>query len=76
MMTRDKFMVYATARLIEAYRVGMVRIDFNANTATVCAPPNDDQMSDAEWLNVLQAAGEVGRELESLGFDVRNHRSI
>lgn len=54
-----------------AVRVGMVQIDEQAKTAVILAPPRPESMSGDDWLDVLRAASEVGRELEKLGYTVR-----
>ena len=57
-------------RLIQAISLGMVEVDEEGKQARIIAPPLADQLTDEEWLNIIQAAGEVGKELESLGYKV------
>ena len=58
-----------SSRLQEAVEVGMVKIqDYPKREAWICAPPDFMNLTDDEILNILQAAGEVGRELEFFGY--------
>ena len=47
-----------------------VRVDREARTATICAPPDAENMTDDEWLAALKAATKVGHHLESQGYKV------
>lgn len=60
-------------RLQQAVSVGMVelQVDDERRSAQIHPPPNAEKMSDDDWLNIIQAASEVRRELESLGFYVK-----
>lgn len=55
----------------QAVEFGAVVIDEDTRVATIVAPPNSKTLTDVEWLIVLTAAGEIGRELEALGYTVR-----
>jgi len=57
-------------RLQQAIEVGMVQVDEVALHATILAPPNLNDLTDDDWIDILQAATEVGRELEALGYEV------
>jgi hypothetical protein len=56
--------------LKEAISVGMVSIDEDTMEATVLAPPNAEDLTDQDWLDILAAATEMHTELKSLGFTV------
>lgn len=55
-------------RLRQAIQVGMVVIDETKKEATILAPPHVESMSDDDWLDVIAAASEMQRELQSLGY--------
>ena len=69
-MSRTPASTQASARLRQAIAAGMVVIT-TAKQATIAAPPDAENLSDDDWLLVLQAAGEMRRELEALGYTVR-----
>ena len=58
-------------RLAESLLNGMVSMDIPTRTATIHAPPSPESLSDDDWLAVLSAASEIGRELERYGWTVR-----
>lgn len=39
--------------------------------AAIAAPPNMDDLTDGDWLNILQAASGLLTELQSLGYIVK-----
>ena len=61
-------------RLQQAIEVGMVQVDEVTLHAIILAPPNLNELTDDEWIDVLQAATEVGRELTGLpAFGMDSH---
>jgi len=54
--------------LQQAIKVGMVRID--GKKATILSPPTLEGLTDDDWLILLRAASEIGRELERLHYEV------
>ena len=58
----------ASSCLYEAITSGMIVI--RDEHATILAPPNLNDLTDDDWIDILQAATEVGRELEALGYEV------
>ena len=56
-------------RLQQALSVGMVRID-DGKKAAILSPPMPRELTDDDWLALLSAASETGRELERIGYQV------
>lgn len=59
-----------SARLRQAIKVGVVVIYSEPKLACMMAPAGYRDLTGEEWLGILRAAGEAGRELEELGYDV------
>lgn len=57
-----------SSRLQQALTIGMVRMD--GEKATILSPPVPEELTDDDWLAILDAASEVGHELERLGYQV------
>ena len=55
-------------RLRQAIEVGMVRI-VGRGHAKILAPPQVEDLSDEDWLDVIDAASEMIRELKGMGFE-------
>jgi len=58
-----------SSRLQQAIVAGMVRI--YGNEALIVGPPNTDDFTDDDWMQVLRAASEMQDELARLGYEVK-----
>jgi hypothetical protein len=56
-------------RLVEAIDRGMIKF-ISPHRVAITEPPDADNLTDEDWLNILRAASETGKELEALGFEV------
>ena len=58
-------------RLQESIRSGVISVDQNKKEARVVMPANEEEMTRADWLELLRVGGEAREELERLGYTVK-----
>jgi hypothetical protein len=58
-------------RLQEIIKAGVVHVDRKKKEAQIVIPANEEEMTLADWIELLRVGGEAREELERLGYTVK-----